>query len=116
MQRAKSAINEYKPGRLNSCLSRGAKASTNTIETISSAFVYLERNPSPINNPVSGQYQEKCGLFSTASQDVNIAASQKKTDNASILIRNAPILKIGLTFSAMTAHNAAVALNKRRAK
>ena len=47
------------PGRLNSCLSRGAKASTNTIETSSSAFVYLERNPSPISNPVSGQYQEK---------------------------------------------------------
>src|SRR6201993_1048863 len=113
---AKSASNEYKLGRLNSCLSRGASASTNTIETSSNVFVYLERNPSPISNPVNGQYQEKRGLFSNASQNVNIAASQKKTDNASIVIRNAPILKIGVTFSAMTAHNAAVALNKRRAK
>ena len=34
---AKSAINEYKPGRLNSCLSRGASASTNRIETHANA-------------------------------------------------------------------------------
>ena len=116
VQRANITTNEYKPGCLNSCLSRGARASTKKIETSSNAFVYLERNPSPISKPVSGQYQEKCGLFSNASQNVNIAASQKKTDNASIVIRNAPILKIGVAFSAMTAHNAAVALNKRRAK
>src|ERR1043166_8004636 len=113
---AKSAINEYKPGRLNSCLSRGARASTKRIETSSNAFVYLERKPNPISNPVNGQYQERRGLFSTANQNVNIAAIQKKTDSASIVIRNEPILKIGVTFSATTAHNAAVELNKRRAK
>src|ERR1041385_4152215 len=116
VQMANRASNEYRFGRANSRLSRGAKASTSTIETISSAFVYLERNPSPTSNPVNGQYQEKCGLLSMASQNVHIAASQKKTDNASMVMRNAPTLKIGVTFSAITAHNAAVALNKRRAK
>src|SRR5207244_13558929 len=102
--------------RANSCLSRGAKQSTNTIEISASAFVYLERNPSPVNNPVTGQYHEKRGLFSTANQNVNIAASQKKTDNASMVIRNAPMLNIGVTFNAITAHKPAVPLNKRRAK
>ena len=108
--------NEYKPGRANSCLSRGARASTSRIETSSNAFVYLERNPSPTSNPVSGQYKEKRGLLSSASQNVNIAANQKKIDNASIVIRNAPMLKIGVTFNAMTAQKPAVALNNRRAK
>ena len=108
--------NEYKPGRANSCLSLGARASTSKIETSSNAFVYLERNPKPISNPVSGQCQEKRGLFSSASQNVNIAANQKKTDNASIVIRNAPMLKIGVAFNAMTAQKPAVALNNRRAK
>src|SRR4029077_9031414 len=116
VQSANTPSNEYRPGRANSRLSRGASASTNTIDTSSSAFVYLERKPSPISNPVAGQYHEKCGLFSIASQNVNIAASQKKTDKASIVITNAPILNIGVTFNAMTVHSPAVALNKRRAK
>jgi hypothetical protein len=47
---------------------------------------------------------------------VNIAASQKKIDSASIVIRKAPMLKIGVTFNAMTANKPAVALNNRRAK
>src|SRR5207302_6512810 len=115
-QSANTPSNEYTPGRANSCLSRGARPSTNTIEISSSAFVYLERKPSPTSNPVRGQYQEKRGLFSTANQNVNIAASQKKTDNPSMVIRNAPMLNIGVTFNAITAHNPAVPLNKRRAK
>src|SRR6266508_1778853 len=116
VQRANTMSNEYKPGRANSRLSLGARASTSRIETSSNAFVYLERNPNPISNPVSGQYNEKRGLFSSASQKVNIAANQKKIDNASIVIRNPPILKIGVTLSAMTAQKPAVALNNRRAK
>ena len=116
MQRANIASRKYKPGRANSLLRRGASARTARTETSSNAFVYLDRNPSPINNPVSGEYQVKYGLFSSASQNVNIAASQKKIDKASIVIRNAPILKIGVTFKAMTADNPAVALNNRRAK
>jgi hypothetical protein len=51
-----------------------------------------------------------------ASQNANIAASQKKTDKESIVIRNAPMLKIGRTFKAITAHKPAVAPNNRRAK
>jgi len=78
--------------------------------------VYLERNPSPISRPVNGQFHENCGLFSNASQNVNIAASQKKIDKASIVITNAPMLKMGVTFKAMTAQSPAVALNSRRAK
>ncbi len=78
--------------------------------------MYLERNPRPISSPVNGQYQENCGLFSKASQNVNIAANQKKIDNASIVIRNAPMLKMGVTFNPMTAHRPALALNNRRAK
>src|SRR5437667_3815614 len=116
VQTANITINEYKPRCLDSCLSRGARASTRKIEASSNALVYLERNPSPISNPLSGQYQEKRGLFSSASQNVNIAASQKKTDKASIVITKAPILKIGVTFSASTAHRPAVVLNSRRAK
>jgi hypothetical protein len=65
---------------------------------------------------VTGQYHDQLGLFSTASQNVNIAAIQKKIDNASIVIRIAPMLKIGVAFKAMTAHRPAVAPNKRRAK
>ena len=116
VQRAKITSNRYSPERLNSCLSRGARASTKRAETSSKALVYLERKPRPISKPVNGQYQEKRGLLSTASQNVNIAASQKKIDSASIVIRNAPILKMGVAFNAITAHRPAVALNNRRAK
>ena len=87
-----------------------------TIEASSSAFVYLQRNPSPISNPVSGQCHENRGLCSSASQKANIAASQKKIDKGSIVIRNAPMLKIGVTFNASTAQIPALALNNRRAK
>src|SRR5437773_1655547 len=116
VQRANIPSNEYKPGRENSCLSLGTRASTSRIETSSNALVYLERNPKPISNPVSGQCQEKRGLFSSAGQKVNIAASQKKIESASMVIRNAPILKMGVTFKAMTAHKPALALNNLRAK
>src|SRR5262245_275427 len=109
-------ISKYTPGRLNSRRRRGASHSTNNTETNSNAFVYLQRNPSPISRPVTGQYHEKLGLFSTASQNVNMAAIQKKIDNASIVITTAPMLKIGVAFKAMTAHRPAVAPNKRRAK
>src|SRR5438876_6807022 len=116
LHKANTPSSKYKPGRANSCRSRGARASTSKIEISSNAFVYLQRNPSPISNPVSGQCQEKRGLFSTASQNVNIAASLKKTDSESIVITNAPMLKIGVTFKATIAHQPAVALNKPRAK
>src|SRR2546430_16431430 len=86
------------------------------METSSRALVYLERNPSPMRSPVKSQCQENWGLFSNASQKVNIAASQKKIDNASIVITNAPMLKMGVTFSAMTAHRPAGAVNSRRGK
>ncbi len=86
------------------------------MEISSSALVYFERNPSPTSKPVSGQYQEKCGDFSSASQKANIAASQKKIDNASMVIKTAPTLKIGVAFKAITAQSAAGAPNRRRAK
>src|SRR5437879_12716041 len=110
MQSANTPSNEYRPGRANSCLSRGAKQSTNTIKISASAFVYLERNPSPVNNPVTGQYHEKRGLFSTANQNVNIAARQKKTDNASMVNRNETIENIGVTLNAQPAHATEVIL------
>src|SRR5262249_9052442 len=118
VQRTNMPISKYRPGRLNSRRSRGTSASTTKTETNSNAFVYLQRKPNPISRPVIGQYHEprKRSGFSTASQNVNIAAIQKKIDNASIVIRTAPTLKIGVTFKAMTAHRPAVAPNKRRAK
>src|SRR6266705_1734373 len=114
--RGDRAKSEYKPDRANSCLTRGASEITSRTETSSSAFVYLERNPRPISNPVSGQCHEKRGLRSSASQNVNIAANQKKTDSESIVMRNAPMLKIGVTFKPINAHNPAAGLNNRRAK
>src|SRR5215472_14518611 len=82
VQRTNIAISKYTPGRLNSRLSRGTSARTANTEINPNAFVYLERNPSPISRPVSGQCQERLGLFSNASQKVNIAAIQKKMDSA----------------------------------
>src|SRR5207244_9252156 len=93
VQRRKIASSQYNPGRLNSWRRRGAKASTSKTQTTSNAFVYRPRNPSPISNPVSGHHHENCGLFSVASQKVNIAAIQKKIDNASVVRTNAPIMK-----------------------
>ena len=46
---------------------------------------------------------------------MNIDASQKKIDNGSIVIRNAPMLKIGVVLTASTAQSPASALNNRRA-
>jgi hypothetical protein len=116
VQRTNIPINKYTLERLNSRRSRGTSASTTSTEINSNAFVYLQRKPSPISRPVSGQYHEKLGLLSKASQNVNIAAIQKKIDSASIVITIAPMLKIGVAFKAMTAHRPAVPLNKRRAK
>src|SRR5262249_37775793 len=96
--------------------SRGASANTITTETNSNALVYFERKPSPISRPVTGQYHEKRGLFSKASQNVNTAAIQKKIESASIVIRTAPTLKIGVRIKATTAHRAGVGPNRRRAK
>jgi hypothetical protein len=116
VQRANIPISKYRPGRLNSRRSLGTSASTANTEINSNAFVYLQRKPNPINRPVNGQYHVTPGVFSTASQKVNIAATQKKTDSASIVITTAPMLKIGVAFKAMTAHRPAVSPNNRRAK
>src|SRR6516162_6210051 len=118
VQRRNVPISKYTPGRLNSRRSRGTNAKTIKTESASNAFVYLQRKPSPISRPVSSQYHElrKCSGFSTASQKVNIAAIQKKTDNASIVIRTALMLKIGAAFKPRTAHKPAVAPNRRREK
>ena len=78
--------------------------------------MYLQRNPRPISNPVISQCHEKRGLCSSASQKVNIDASQKKIDNGSIVMRKAPMLKIGVVLTASTAQSPAFALNNRRAK
>src|SRR4029077_14461341 len=87
VQRAKTPVSRYKPGRANCCRNRGANASTSTTEMNSRPFVYLQRNPSPINRPVAGQYHENRGLCASASQKANIAANQKKIDNGSIVMR-----------------------------
>src|SRR5262245_12342063 len=116
VQRRNTATSKYTPGRLNSRRSRGASTNTIKTETNSNALVYFERKPSPISRPVTGQYQEKRGLFSKASQNVNIPAIQKKIESASIVIRTAPTLKIGVAFKAITAQRAAVGPNRRRAK
>ena len=50
------------------------------------AFVYLHRKPSPMSAPVAGQCQENSGLRSSASQQVNIAAVQKKIESGSIVM------------------------------
>src|SRR5437899_3237747 len=116
VQRTNIPIRKYTPGRLNSRRSRGTSARTSNTEINSNAFVYLQRNPSPISRPVTGQYHEKLGLFSTASQKANIAAIQKKIDSASIVISTAPMLKIGVAFKPITAQRPAVGPNKWRAK
>ena len=102
---------------LNSRRSRGTSANTTKTETISKAFVYLQRKPSPISRPVVGQYHEpwERSTFSKASQNVNIAVTQKKIDSASIVISTAPMLKIGVAFKPITAQRPAVGPDKRRA-
>src|SRR5437764_12749178 len=114
VQIMKTPRSQYNPGRLNSWRRRGANASTSKMQMISNAFVNRERNPRPISNPVNGHQNEKRGLFSTANQKLNIVAVQKKIDKASVVMTNAPILKIGVTFSAITAHKPTFSLNKRR--
>src|SRR5439155_22755711 len=113
IQTTKAPRSEYRPGRLNSGRNRGAKASTRRMEINSRPFVYLQRNPRPIRKPVTVQYHEGCGLRSRASQNANIAAVQKKMESGSIVIKNAPMLKIGVTFNAITSHSPALALIKR---
>ena len=78
--------------------------------------MYLQRNPIPTSRPVTGQNQEKFGLRSRASQNVNMAAVQKKIESGSIVMRRLPMLKIGTALSASTAQNPAVALKRRRVK
>ena len=86
------------------------------METSSKAFVYLQRNPRPIRKPVAGQCQEKFGLRSIASQKVNMAAVQKKTESGSIVIRMLPTLNIGIALIASTAQNPVAALKSLFAK
>jgi hypothetical protein len=76
--------------------------------------VYLERRQNPINNQSAASITRNADPFS-ASQNVNMAANQKNRQRIDSH-RNAPILKIGVTFNAMTAQKPAVALNNRRAK
>src|ERR1700730_3304362 len=116
VQTANVPRSQYSPCALNSRRNRGAIARTSRTEMTSSALVNLERNPRPMSKPVAGQERKNLGVRSSASQNVIIAAVQKKIDNGSIVIRNAPTLKIGVTLSATTSHKPAVALNKRRAK
>src|ERR1700730_2594363 len=113
VHKTKIPSKQYKPGRLNSWRNRGAKAKTRSTQTISKALVNRDRNPRPMSSPVSGHQNEKRGLFSTASQKLNIAANQKKIDNASVVITNAPTLKIGVTLKAITAQRPTFSLNNR---
>src|SRR5881394_2165551 len=105
-----------KPGRRNSTRSFGMSARTTMMESSSNILVYLHRNPRPIRTPVRGQCQENFGLFSTTHQNENMAATQKNSERGSIVIRNAPRLKIGVAFNPITAQSAAEALNIRRPK
>src|SRR5439155_21776379 len=104
------------PGRRNSTRSFGMSARMTMIESSSNTLVYLHRNPRPIRTPVKSQCQENSGLFSTTHQKENMAATQKKSESGSIVIRNAPRLKIGVAFNPITAQRAVEALNIRRAK
>src|SRR5207249_5266528 len=70
VQMRRTERSRYKFGRANSRRSRGTNASTRTIEMSCSALVFLQRNPRPRRRPVNGQYQEKFGLRSSASQKV----------------------------------------------
>ncbi len=69
-----------------------------------------------MSNPVNSQDHENRGLFSRANQKANIAAIQKKIDNASIVMMNEPKLKIGVTLSARTAQSPALGPASFRAK
>src|SRR5205823_10079681 len=93
----------------NSTRSLGMSARMTMIESSSNTLVYLHRNPRPIRTPVRSQCQENSGLFSTTHQNENMAATQKKSESGSIVIRNAPRLKIGVAFNPITAQSAAEA-------
>ena len=86
------------------------------MERISKTLVYLHKNPRPISPPVRSQCQENFGLVSMTRQNENIAATQKKTESGSMVIKNEPQLKIGVAFNAITAQSAARALSIRRPK
>ena len=60
--------------------------------------------------------QEAFGVRSSASQKVNMAATQKKIESGSIVMTRLPTLKIGTALSAMTAQKPARSLNSRRVK
>src|SRR5437016_12319405 len=91
-------------------------ARTTMMESSSNTLVYLHRNPRPIRTPVRGQCQENFGLFSTTHQNEDMAATQKKSESGSIVMRKVPRLKIGVAFNPTTAPSAADALNIRRPK
>src|SRR4051794_28757753 len=95
VQTANETRSVQNPGRTNSRRRRRISARMTTTETSSSAFVYLQRNPRPTRNPLSGHHHENAGLRSSASQKVNIAAVQKKMLSGSVVITNEPMLKIG---------------------
>src|ERR1043166_4661096 len=116
VQTMKTPSSQYSPGLLNSWRKRGANASTSKMQTISNAFVNRERKPRPMSNPVTGHKNEKRGLFSTANQKLNTPAEKRRIDNPPVVMTNAPILKIGVTFSAITVHRPTFSLNKRRPK
>src|SRR4030095_5955735 len=84
------------------------------MESTSNTLVYLQRKPRPTRTPVKGQAQENSGLVSTTRQNENMAATQKKSESGSIVIRKAPRLKIGVAFNPITAQSATWALNIRR--
>src|SRR6266404_3729631 len=65
-------------------------ARTTMMESSSNTLVYLHKNPRPIRTPVRGQCQENFGLFSTTHQNENMAATQKKSESGSIVMRKAP--------------------------
>src|SRR5476649_313381 len=116
VQSAKNASAAYKPGRRNSLRHRGVSARTSKIETNSNALVYLHKNPSPTSKPVSGHHHEKLGLRSSASQNANIAPAQKKIESGSIVMKKLPMLKSGVTLSAITPQKPAASLKSLRVK
>src|SRR5262245_17132633 len=76
--------------------------------------VYLLRNPSPINTPVSNQpFKLLDGGNFTARQPVSIAAVQKKTDNGSTVISTEPAASMGVAVTMRSRKNPARALNAR---
>ena len=95
---------------------RGARASTSKTEIEFEGVCVFAKKPQA--NEQTGCRPEKGKLRAPlhANQKTAIAAVQKKIDKGSIVMTIAPILKIGVTLKAITAHRPAVGLNKRRPK